>query len=477
MSSTAIVQMPSAEDLLADPAWSSLKEFLIGLTGLDYYADKDGDLARRIANTSIHRRVAGSDGWDLAAWLRLLRDQQAGAAERDALVAAVTIGETYFFRHREHFDALRDVVLPDLAGRNSASRQIRIWCAGCADGCEPYSLSILLRDGPDGALLRDGINGALLRGWSIPILATDISRAHLAVAGDGRFDEWALRATPDATRARCFAHETGKWRLLPEFRAGISFARHNLAGDAFPPDGHDGPFHLIVCRNVMIYFAPELMRRVIQRFHDCLAPGGWLLVGPSEPNMTDFAAFQAVNAPGVTLYQRPAFAVPPVAAPAVAVVSEPPARLEFPPLPPPAPASRRAQRSCPAPALDDLRALADRGDWEGALRCGRRLIDADKLNPLAHYHYGLALEQAGHPAEAEGALRRAIYLDRTCAPAHFHLGVLLRARGDLRQARRCFANTVEALALQPEDTEIAGAGGATAGELARLARQIGGEGL
>jgi chemotaxis protein methyltransferase CheR len=459
-----IVRFPVAEDLPSDPGWTRLKEYLIARTGLDYYADKDVDLARR-----IHGRLAEIGASDCAAFLRFLREDSRGPVEMDALIGRIAIGETYFFRHREHFDAIRDVVLPDIEGRNGSGRHLRVWCAGCADGAEPYSLAILLRH-------------ELAGDWQTAVLATDIGRQYLASKSEGKFEAWSLRATPESIREACFERQGRQWILRPEYREGISFERHNLASDSFPPAAHGGAFDLIVCRNVMIYFAPELMRRVILQFHDCLAPGGWLLVGPSEPNMTDFAAFRTVNAPGVTLYQKPVAAlVQPVAAavsfiPAIAPLADAPARLPLESSTSSTPASTPASTRASTPSLDELRALANEGDWDNALRCGRRLAQSEKFNPLVHFHFGLALEQAGQPAAAELSLRKAIYLDRGWAPAHFHLGVLLRTRGDLLRAERSFNNALAALAAEPPtrvilvDRDGPGAGGVTAAELSSLAR-------
>ena len=89
--------------------YSHLKERLVESTGLTYYTDKDVDLARRIA-----RRLSIIGAPDCASYLDILRDPLRGPSELDALIAEVTIGETYFFRHEEHFDALRNLVLPDL---------------------------------------------------------------------------------------------------------------------------------------------------------------------------------------------------------------------------------------------------------------------------------------------------------------------------------------------------------------------------
>jgi chemotaxis protein methyltransferase CheR len=107
---------------------------------MTYYIDKDADLVRRIG-----RRLSNTGARNCADYLDLLRDPVHGPSELEEMIAELTIGETYFFRHQEHFDALRDLLLPDLIARNNTKRSLRIWCAGCADGPEPYSLAILMK--------------------------------------------------------------------------------------------------------------------------------------------------------------------------------------------------------------------------------------------------------------------------------------------------------------------------------------------
>jgi chemotaxis protein methyltransferase CheR len=455
----------SGEEWLSDPGYALVKQHLIASTGLAYYADKDEDLMRRI------RRCMSSTGYrDWASYLERLRDPCQGPGEMDALIAEIAIGESYFFRHREHFEALRDIVIPNLISRRSAMRRLRIWCAGCADGAEPYSLSILLR--------RD--LAYLLAGWEISILGTDINRRCLAAAREGRFEEWSFRATPPHVRRVCFEEAGKQWMIMPDYRTGVSFRFHNLVEDAFPPPGADfTTCDLIVCRNVMIYFDPERMQRVIGRLHECLAPGGWLLVGPSEPNMTHFRSFRVVNAPGVTLYQRPDPSMreeaQPIAPPAAAhsVVPAAAERMEAiaTGLTSAAPAIPAPVESGKHPAtLDDLRRSADCGDWEEAARYGKELLRSDSLNPAVHFHYALVMEQMGDHAEMERALRRAIYLDRQAPLAHYHLGLLLQSRRELRAATRCFANTLELLSPLAPELMVPGADGITAAELTKLVR-------
>jgi chemotaxis protein methyltransferase CheR len=432
---------------------------VIESTGLSYYSDKDADLARR-----IRRRLSDFGFQNCAPYLELLRDAARGPSEMDALIEEITIGETYFFRHREHFDALRDVVLPDLISRNEGNRRLRIWCAGCADGAEPYSLSILLR--------RELAH--LLLGWEVSILGTDINRQALASAQEGKFEQWSLRSTPESLRQACFDEKGKSWAIASQYKAGVSFRFHNLVEDAFPPQLNGSTtFDLIICRNVMIYFAPSLMRRIVRRFHGCLDPGAWLLVGPSEPNMTCFTSFQVVNAPGVTLYQRPGGSAPDLAEtpslpslpPPIAIFPLPvvalPATVEAPAVDP---TTRRL-----TPTLADMRQSADQGHWETAARRGKELLEFDNLNALAHFHYALVLEQMENYAESERSFRKAIYLDRQAVLAHYHLGLLFRSQGDTRQADRCFHNVVNLLTPLSGDDILTDADGMTVSELWKLA--------
>jgi chemotaxis protein methyltransferase CheR len=288
--SVARPKVSSLEALASDPLFPRLKEKVVKATGLRYYIDKDDEFSRRVV-----RRLSTKGAWDCASYLNILSDPVRGPSELDALIAEITIGETSFFRHREQFEALRDLVLPDLIAQNRENRRLRIWCAGCADGPEPYSLAILLK--------RDMEHQ--FAGWDVSILGTDINQNYLARAREGKFGEWAFRSTPEEVKRDCFLKEGKLWKIAPEYKKLVSFQHHNLVEDSFSPLTNNlFDFGLIICRNVMIYLGLDLMQKVVQRFHNCLTPGAWLLVGPSEPNMMFFSSFRVVNAPGVTLYQR-----------------------------------------------------------------------------------------------------------------------------------------------------------------------------
>jgi chemotaxis protein methyltransferase CheR len=443
----------SPEPLIADPGFLSLKDHVVASTGLAYYRDKDGDFARRIA-----RRLATLDIGDCASYLRLLRDPALGTPELDALISEITISETYFFRHREHFDALRDVVFPDLIARSHPKRPLRIWSAGCAYGPEPYSVGILFnREMEDRFPGRD-----------VSIIGTDINRRSLAAAREGKFRKWALRSTSDDIRSACFAQEGDLFRLLPQYKEHVSFQYHNLVEDHLPSVVNNlFAFDLIVCRNVIIYFDSVLSKKIVDRFYDCLVPGGWLLVGPTEPNLASFHRFLTVNAPGVTLYQKPPQPAPPVVRFTPVVFSP----IPPPPHPPGAPSPVYEPAGIPLEApLAAIRRLSDHGAWDEAIRCCEQLIAVDKMNPIVHFHHALLLEQIRNHAEAESSLKAAIYLDPRCVLAHYYLGIFLQSHGDSGKAGRCFENALELLDVKPDREQFAEADGISVAELKKLAR-------
>jgi chemotaxis protein methyltransferase CheR len=447
--------LSAPDQLLRDPLYPRLKEHVVGSTGLAYYEDKDVALAQRIGS-----RLACLGLRDCTSYLNRLYDPLWGPAELDALIAEVTIGETCFFRHREHFDALRDLVFPDLIERNRGHLSLRIWCAGCADGPEPYSL----------AILRKREMADQLREWQVTILGTDINRLSLARAREGEFEEWAFRSVPEDVRGHCFRREGKRWKILPEYREGVSFQYHNLVEHAFPSLVNNlSMFDLIVCRNVMIYFGADRMRKMILQFYDCLAPGGWLLVGPAEPNMTFFTSFRTVNAPGVTLYQKPDRSVP-----------EPEAQeFIFALPPPPRPPSANISANPPpgtdagsalADELGDVRRFADRGAWENAASRCKELLKTDKPNSRVHFYYGLILDQMQKSAEAERSLRRAIELDRESVLPHYYLALFLQSRGHLRHAAGSFESVLQLLDLRRDTDTFADADGISAAELRNLVK-------
>lgn len=202
-------------------------------------------------------------------YLKLIENDASGA-ELSSMVDMLTTNLTFFFREPDHFDFLREHELKKVQG--SGGRRLRIWCAGCATGEEAYSLAIVLNE----ALSERDASDAM-------ILATDISSIALGKAKAGVYGEQRLRNTPADIKLKYFeksiaADGAAVYEALPEIKNRITFRRLNLM-DKWPMGG---PFDVIFCRNVMIYFDKKTQSELVSRFQDILRPGGTFIVGHSE---------------------------------------------------------------------------------------------------------------------------------------------------------------------------------------------------
>jgi len=229
-------------------------------SGLRCDGYKEKCLRRRIA---VRMRARGVHRYaDYAALLR------ADPAEYERLLAAIVINVSKFFRNAEVWKVLGERVVPALLELNA--QPLRIWSAGTAGGEEAYSVAIMLLEALGGAESRDP------RLSQIQVLGTDIDEESLEVARRGEYTDLALSETPPELRARWFTGEK-PWRLRPEPRRLVEFRALDLMRDPFPQGQH-----LILCRNVIIYFERAVQEELFLRFRDALAPGGYLVLGKVE---------------------------------------------------------------------------------------------------------------------------------------------------------------------------------------------------
>jgi chemotaxis protein methyltransferase CheR len=210
--------------------------------------------------------------------------------ELHELVNAITTNLTSFFREPYHFDYLRETVLPGLLRSNAASRRIRIWSAGCSTGEEPYSIAMTVRDAIPAS-----------HGWDVKILATDIDSNVLAKAQQGVYSEERSSGIPEHYMRRSFRRghgdNAGMLRVNDEVRSLITFRQLNLMHE-WPMKG---PFDVIFCRNVVIYFEKSTQRLLFNRYADLLADGGHLFIGHSE---TLFKVCDRFTLIGRTIYRK-----------------------------------------------------------------------------------------------------------------------------------------------------------------------------
>ena len=203
----------------------------------------------------------------------LLDDRSDDLAGLESLVGHITVGETYFFRHPQQFEAVERWILPELVDARRDVRRLRVWSAGCATGEEPFSSAILL----------DRI-APTLGGWNTTIVATDIHRGALETARRGRYRPWSFRGIPARVLQTYFDPVGSEFEISPRLRDMVRFEHHNLIEDPHPTLLLDAnAVDLILCRNVLMYLTPDAIARVGDRLVASLADGGWLLLGPSDP--------------------------------------------------------------------------------------------------------------------------------------------------------------------------------------------------
>lgn len=404
--------------------------------------------------------------------------------ELDALAAELTVGETYFFRNRDQFTALARAVFPD---RLQASRPVRILSAGCASGEEPYTIAIVARE--------SGLDAG-----ADSIRAIDVNPEALQRAARARYTPWALRETPAAIQQKWFRADGREFVLDESIKTAVQFTRANLVdddGDVWMPNTYD----VVFCRNVIMYFAPETMKRVIARIARALRPGGYLFLGHAETLRGVSADFHLCHTHGTFYYQRRDGEASASMSPLVEIPSKTDASLaavvndadswvdaihraserirSLATAVPSAVAEHVSPRWDLGSALELLRderfgdalslverlpaesmrdpdvlllhavLLAHAGRFPAADEVCQALLAIDEHHAGAHYVLALCREANGDCTAAVEHDQVALFLDPQFAMARLHLGLLARRAGDRDAARRELAQAAEL--LQRED--------------------------
>jgi two-component system CheB/CheR fusion protein len=262
-------------------ALQALLEQVRAQIGIDFGNYKRPTILRR-----LQRRLAATEMHTLSEYTQHLASHP---DEYQRLVASFLINVTEFFRDSTLFAFLREQVVPDLiAHARTQGNELRMWSAGCATGEEAYSLAILVAEalGPE------------LERFTVQIFATDLDPDAVVFARRGIYPATALAGLPDDLIARYFRKINGEYEVDKRVRNLTIFGLHDLGQRAAFPR-----IDLVLCRNVLIYFTPELQRRVLQLFAYSLRDGGYLVLGTSESTgpLTDLFA---VANPHLKLYRR-----------------------------------------------------------------------------------------------------------------------------------------------------------------------------
>lgn len=499
-------------DPIPDILFSQLSEFVAAKTGLYFPKERWHDLERGLKSIAQEFGFSG-----IEACIQRLVSLPLERTQIGILASHLTVGETYFFREKHTFAALEEHIFADLIrSRRYGQRSLRIWSAGCATGEEPYSIAILLRK-----LIPEPTD------WNITILGTDINASFLQKASQGIYSEWSFRDTPRWIKEQHFRRQgDGRYETSPEVRKMVTFSYLNLAEDNYPSLlSNTNAMDIILCRNVLMYFAPERARRVIGKFYDALTDGGWLIVSPSEASHVLFSQFATVNLREAILYkkasspelevasfsmQQPSIvpmldskcAVRETTTSKVSRTSVEPSTLDF--------KSPEVEAAIAHDTLDssfqtpyhEALALHDQGRYaEAAEKLSTWLLDngtnaqamallarlyanqgklgeaiawcekalaGDKLNPAFHFLQGMILQEQGALEEAIRSLKRSLYLDQNFILGHFALGSLALRQGRSVDSNKHFENAISLLSIVPAEEILPESDGLTAGRLREI---------
>ncbi len=404
-------------------------------------------------------------GGDLSWLVTALRQQPEQAPVWQALMRALTIGETYFFRDEPTFQRLRQYILPDLIARRRQQErfELAVWSAGCATGEEAYSIAILLHE-----LLPDRAR------WKIRLVASDINVQALEQAQQGIYRDWAFRHNPQRLQQAYFEPVPTGWQIRPLIRQMVQFEHGNLLT---PPAAS---FDLILCRNVLIYFDRDAVFRLEDMLYAALNPGGWLALGQSEALRGPRDRWLKPEAEASRWYQKPA-----QAAPKATTISSPPADQQ--PLEQRFLTAQQAlyqdQPTTAEEILHELLAqnprhtrahtllaslLASRGQLSAAHNHLDHALRADSLLADAHYLRAILFMEEEQHDLAWQALRSALYCQRDHLLTIFMTGTIYAKSGDTRRALREWEKARQAADQLPADTLISDLSDMTAASFSLL---------
>jgi chemotaxis protein methyltransferase CheR len=396
-----------------------------------------------------------------------------GKIERQFMIAAFTVGETYFYRNNSHWKALKNKIFPDILEkkRQRNDNTLRIWSAACSSGEECYTIAIVISE-----------SIAYYQNWNIEILATDINEDSLNHAKNGIYTENSFREVHDDFKKRYFVKSKGKFKIKKQYKEMVTFEPFNLiTQNGFPK--HYSNFDMIFCRNVLMYFSPEIAQNIMGSLFNALNDDGYMLLGHTEGPITKGFHLKPISLYNSIVYQkqRPKTSHLRIETSKInclqhvkKISQKYPLKIE-----------NKLQRKkllapiCPknyfAEALDlycvgkidDAQQVLNKHNENqtlnslllvGLIYIQKRNLNAAQviykeaqliydLTPETHMFGAMIHEEMNNLSEAINGCRSAIFLDQIFFYPHFRLGEIYRKLGDQEKMIKSFNNALKSLHL------------------------------
>lgn len=401
------------------------------------------------------------------------------------LVLGVTVGETYFFRDKNQMNILKNKILPEiiLNKRNKNNLSLKIWSAGCSSGEEIYSIVMLLHE-----ILPD------MNKWTLHFLGTDINTFLLQKALARNYSEWSMRSIDEYFKNKYFKYDDKRYILNKKLSDNVTFSYLNLNENSYPSifNGTNAQ-DLIMCRNVLIYFDPDHINRIFNRLSSCLVPGGYLLLGASDPIKFEntnliyhhqygslFSRVEVGDRSKIEIKShekkyQPEKIIELVKHEVNKINDKPKLDCQY--------IKKLITESKWQEILDILEthqftnndmlfiynikatALANLGKLDQAENICKECISLKQNSKNIYFTYAMILIEKNKLNEAEEFLKKVIYLDHKYTIAHFQLGLLLLKANKIELGIKSLRNALHIAELKSPYEEVEGSQGLIYGDL------------
>jgi len=437
------------------------KSLIRGKCGLSFEDHREAILEEGIRTRSSARAAVSHE-----AYFSLLSCEP---EEFKRLVNLITVKETYFFREPEHFKLLTEALIPEISSKTK-NRRIRIVCAGCSTGEEPYSIAMALA----------AAFGQEFFSSRFSIVGFDIDEEALSRARSGLYAQHSFRGLPDHIRKSFFQEQEDGCRIRDTVREGVVFLRLNLFGDSYPDTVRNAD--IIFYRNVSIYFEPDVQQHIFRNLAELLNEEGYLFLSSAETFVHDIGVLSLIERDGVFLYGKGSdMHIVERRKPRCDRNRSAAALMQGPGSASAAKTKYASIRKNDEPHLlfNQALALAEDKKYEDALQLTERIIglqssyinaymlqagillnlqrldeaekvccrslELDQWSLEGHLLLGLIAKSRGNFSQAKKRFKEALYIKSSCWLAHFYLGEIYRAEGDRQLACREFEIVIKLL--------------------------------